>query len=420
MTKNKAIQFADATRITKVPEAFSVMSKPIGPKCNLDCTYCYYLEKKGLYPETSSFKMSEETLALFIKQYIQEQEADTITFTWQGGEATLLGVDYFKKAVAFQKKYAGNKTIENSFQTNGTLLTNEWCAFFVDNNFLVGISIDGPEDLHDHYRKYANGKPSFKEVMKGIELLKKHQCEFNTLTVVNDYNAKYPLEIYRFLKEIGSTFMQFIPVVERRVLDKNNSLKLVNAGYKGEAEVTDWSVKPKDYGSFLNTIFDEWARNDVGRYYVQLFDVTLGNWYGAPPGLCVFTETCGNAIVMEHNGDVYSCDHFVYDEYYIGNIAEQPLGDMLKSSKQFQFGIDKRDTLPIYCKRCEFRFACHGECPKHRFMEAPNGEKGLNYLCESYKMFFSHVKPSMDFMMNELNNNRPPSNIMNHLRMLEQ
>jgi uncharacterized protein len=253
----------------------------------------------------------------------------------------------------------------------------------------------------------------------GIKFLKKHKVEFNTMSVVNDYNSKYPLEVYRFLKEIGSGFMQFIPIVERRAVNEKDSLQLINADYKGDSEVTEWSVKPKDYGNFLKTIFDEWVRNDVGKYYVQLFDVTLGNWYGAPPGLCVFAETCGMAAVIEHNGDVYSCDHFVYDEYYIGNIAEQSLGDMLKSRKQFQFGIDKRDKLPVYCKRCEFRFACHGECPKHRFIEAPNGEKGLNYLCESYKMFFSQVKPHMNFMMKELNNDRPPSNIMDHLRIQE-
>jgi len=419
MTKNKTIQFTDATRINKVPDAFSIMAKPIGPKCNLNCTYCYYLEKKELYPDTSNFKMSDEILGLFIKNYIQEQKATTIVFTWQGGEPTLLGVDYFRKAIAFQKKYTGSKTIENSFQTNGSLITNEWCEFFVENNFLIGVSIDGPEDLHNHYRKFASGKPSFKDVMKGIELLKKHKVEFNTLSVVNNYNAQHPIEVYNFLKKIGSTYLQFIPIVERRALDENNVLKLVNPEYDGEAEVTEWSVKPKEYGVFLNAIFDEWVRNDVGKYYVQIFDVTLGNWYGDPPGLCVFAETCGMAAVMEHNGDVYSCDHFVYDEHYIGNIAEQSLGDMLKSNKQFKFGLDKRDKLPIYCKRCEFRFACHGECPKHRFMTAPNGEKGLNYLCEAYKMFFGHVKPYMNFMMKELNNKRAPANIMEHLRLQE-
>lgn len=419
MTKNKTIQFTDATRINKVPDAFSIMAKPIGPKCNLNCTYCYYLEKKELYPDTSNFKMSDEILGLFIKNYIQEQKATTIVFTWQGGEPTLLGVDYFRKAIAFQKKYTGSKTIENSFQTNGSLITNEWCEFFVENNFLIGVSIDGPEDLHNHYRKFASGKPSFKDVMKGIELLKKHKVELNTLSVVNNYNAQHPIEVYNFLKKIGSTYLQFIPIVERRALDENNVLKLVNPEYDGEAEVTEWSVKPKEYGVFLNAIFDEWVRNDVGKYYVQIFDVTLGNWYGDPPGLCVFAETCGMAAVMEHNGDVYSCDHFVYDEHYIGNIAEQSLGDMLKSNKQFKFGLDKRDKLPIYCKRCEFRFACHGECPKHRFMTAPNGEKGLNYLCEAYKMFFGHVKPYMNFMMKELNNKRAPANIMEHLRLQE-
>lgn len=420
MTTNKTIHFTDAIRIDKVPEAFSIMIKPIGPTCNLNCTYCYYLEKNKLYPDTKDFRMSLDTLEIFTKKYIEEQKADHIVFTWQGGEASLLGINFFQKAIEFQKKYAKGKTIENSFQTNGTLLTDEWCEFFHENNFLIGISIDGPEDLHDHYRTYADGKPTFHKVMEGINLLKKHRCEFNTLSVVNDYNSKEALRVYRFLKEIGSTFIQFIPIVERQALDENNKITLVDQTYKGEARITDWSVKPEAYGKFLTTIFDEWVRNDVGKYYVQIFDVTLGNWVGAPPGLCVFAETCGMAAVMEHNGDVYSCDHFVYDDFYIGNIKEQSFGDLFKSEKQFQFGIDKRDTLPFYCKRCEFRFACHGECPKHRVIEAPNGEKGLNYLCEAYKLFFSHVKPYMEYMANELKFQRAPANIMNHIKRKEQ
>lgn len=420
MSKKQTIHFTDALQVDKIPDAFSVMAKPIGPKCNLNCTYCYYLEKNKLYPDTSNFKMSEETLEAFTKQYIQEQKADTVIFTWQGGESTMLGIPFFKKALDLQKKYANGKTIENSFQTNATLLTDEWGKFLADNNFLVGVSIDGPEDLHDHYRKYADGKPSWKKVMRGIEILHRHKCEFNTLSVVNDYNSKHPLRVYNFLKEIGSTYMQFIPIVERRALDENNVLKLVAPNFYGEAEVTEWSVTPKDYGDFLISIFDEWVKKDVGRYYVQLFDVTLGNWVGAPPGLCVFAETCGQATVLEHNGDMYACDHFVYDDFFIGNIQNQSLGDMLKSPKQFQFGLDKKNKLPFYCRRCEFLFACHGECPKHRFAKTPNGEEGLNYLCESYKMFFGHVKPHMNYMANELNNHRAPAGIMEHLKMQNQ
>jgi uncharacterized protein len=413
----KTIQFADALKF-KRPNAFNVMLKPAGPSCNLNCTYCYYLEKNKLYG-TGNMKMSDQLLEEFTRQYIEANEVPVVTFTWQGGEPTLMGLEFFQKAIEYQKRYSGGKRIENAFQTNGTRLNDGWCKFFTDNKILVGISIDGAEHNHDRYRKTASGGPTFKRVMKGIELLHKHKVEFNTLSVVNDYNVHYASETYRFLKKTGSGFMQFLPVVERISSDAgDNDMKLV-APVHGRADVTSWSVDASDFGKFLVTIFDEWVRNDVAKYFVQIFDTTLANYVGEPPGLCVFNETCGDALVMEHNGDLYSCDHFVYPEYFLGNITETPLIDLAKSQHQFDFGIDKRNTLPRYCLQCEVRYACHGECPKHRFILTPDGKPGLNYLCEGYKLFFRHVEPYMDFMARELKSKRAPANVMNWIRNKE-
>jgi uncharacterized protein len=399
------------------PPAFQVMLKPIGPVCNLDCTYCYYLEKKDLYPGKTNYKLDEELLEIFIRDYIAAQDVPVVSFVWQGGEPTMLGVDYFRKAVEIQNKYARDKRIENSFQTNGTLLTDEFCRFFRENNFLIGISIDGPKDLHDHYRLDKQGRPSWDKVMAGVELLKKHNVEFNTLSVVNKKTSQHPLEVYRFLKQIGSTFIQFIPIVERIAHKPDpKSLTLVHHNYDGDAEVTPWSVASRQYGVFLNTIFDDWVRNDVGRHYVQMFDVTLANWVKANPGLCVFSETCGTAAVMEHNGDVFSCDHFVYEDYFLGNIAKTPLTSMMASPMQARFGQDKKSKLPPYCLACDVRFACHGDCPKHRFAITPKGDPGLSYLCEGYKLFFEHTRPYMQFMANELKAKRAPANVMQWVR----
>jgi uncharacterized protein len=410
--KNKTLTLNDAIKVTR-PKAFMVMAKPIGPVCNLNCTYCYYLEKEKLYSDTGSFKMTDEVLESFIKQFIESQEVPTVTFTWQGGEPTLLGLDFFKKAVELQQKYRGSKKIENTFQTNGTRLTEDWCRFFKKCNFLVGISIDGPAEIHDKYRKSKSGKHTHEEVMRGIRLLKRFRVEFNTLTVINDANVLKPLEVYRFLKKTGSGYMQFIPIVERQAENGTpDGLKLVHPGYGDFAKLTDWSIRARQFGKFMNTIFDEWVRNDVGKVFVQLFDVTLANWIGASPGLCVFAETCGEAAVMEHNGDLYSCDHFVYPEFHLGNILESPLGEMMATGRQVQFGKDKRDNLPRQCLLCEVRFACHGGCPKSRIAASADGQPGLNWLCEGYKSFFEHVGPHMDFMANELANERPPANIM--------
>lgn len=401
----------------RLPSAFHVMTKPIGPICNLDCKYCFYLEKESLFPKNENFRMTDEVLENYIRQYIQTQRSPEVTFAWQGGEPTLLGVDFFEKVVALQAKHADGKRVSNAIQTNGTRLDDRWGEFLARNQFLVGLSVDGPRDLHDHYRVDKGGKPTFDQVMRGLDVLKKHKVEFNTLTVVNRRNSRHPLRTYRFLREIGSGFIQFIPLVERLANPeaKELGLSLGKPGAAGDPtaeKVTHWSVRAEDYGEFLVRIFDEWVRRDVGRVFVQLFDVTLGNFATGQSSLCVFSETCGDAMALEHNGDLYSCDHYVYPEHKLGNLMENPLGDMVASAKQRQFGTDKRDTLPRYCRECEVRFACHGECPKHRFIETPDGEPGLNYLCAAYKRFFTHVIPAMQTMTTLLRQRRPPAEIM--------
>jgi len=402
------------------PPAFNMMAKPIGPVCNLNCQYCYYLEKAKLYEGKKTLRLEGETLEKFIREYIESQDVPVVSFVWQGGEPAMLGVEYFQKVVEIQNKYAGDKKIENNFQTNGTLLTDSFCRFFKDNNFLVGISIDGPRDLHDYYRTGKNNRPVWHKVMEGIEKLQQHGVAFNTLTTVNDKNAEHPLKVYRFLKSIGSRFMQFLPVVERKAKLANESdALLVHQQYDGQAALTSWSVKPEAFGKFLTSIFDEWVRNDVGRYYVQLFDVTLANWAGANPGLCVFSDSCGTAAVMEHNGDVYCCDHYVYEDHFLGNIHDMSLQSIMALPSQAIFGQEKKAGLTAYCKACAFRFACHGDCPKHRFAISPDGEKGHSYLCEAYKTFFAHAKPYMDFMLKELKAKRPPANVMQWIKKKE-
>jgi uncharacterized protein len=408
--------FRDALKLQS-PDAFQVMLKPAGSSCNLNCTYCYYLEKKKLYPSEKEFRMPDKLLEDFTRQFIEGNQIPVVTFTWQGGEPTLMGLDFFRKAIGLQKKYAGGKTIENAFQTNGTRLNDEWCSFFKDNKILVGISIDGEEDNHDHYRRTYSDGPTFKRTMKGIEMLHKHNVEFNTLSCVNSYNVHSATETYRFLKHIGSGFIQFLPVVERIANQSDEKkLNLVAPSYIENATVTEWSVNGKDFGKFLITIFNEWVRNDVARYYIQIFDTTLANYVGEMAGLCVFSETCGGALAMEHNGDLFSCDHYVYPEYFLGNISDEPMMNLVKSQRQFDFGTDKRNKLPLCCLRCDVRYACHGECPKHRFLRTPDGKPGLNYLCEGYKMFFHHVEPYMEYMAKELRSKTAPANVMNWIR----
>ena len=383
---------------------YTVIAKPIGPICNLACRYCYYLEKRQLYEKKQSFRMSPEVLEAFIKQYIESLDTPEVQFPWQGGEPTLLGIDFFQDVVKLQKKYASGKKVTNTIQTNGILLDDRWCSLFTENQFLVGLSIDGPREFHDRYRLDHRQYPTFNKVMRGLELLKKHNTRFNTLTVVNDKNSRHPLEVYRFLKEVGVGFMQFVPLVERKPEEEAKSLglKLDLPPVPGERDhaspVTPWSVKPKQFGEFYVQIFDEWVRQDVGKYFVQFFDVALGNWMGMGSGVCHFAPKCGHAGVLEHNGDLYACDHYVYPRYKLGNILDRPLGELLGSRKQRKFGSDKLDMLPDYCRECEVRLACNGECPKHRFMRTPEGEPGLNYLCRAYKRIFKHMDPYMQVM----------------------
>ena len=392
---------------------FHIMTKPIGPICNLDCKYCFYLEKENLYPNTKHWAMDRDVLERYIAQYIGAQPGAQVDFAWQGGEPTLLGVDFFRTVVEIQAKYADGKAIHNAFQTNGTLLDDKWGEFLAEHHFLVGLSIDGPRELHDFYRVDKGNAPTFDRVMRGISKLKEHNVDFNTLTVVNRHNSAHPIEVYRFLKEIGSGFMQFIPIVERKAAEPGpDGLILIQPTFDRGAEVTDWSVDPLAYGQFLARIFDEWIRNDVGRYFVQHFDVALESWLGMDASLCVFRRTCGAAMAMEHTGDLYSCDHFVYPENKLGNITELSLEQMVSSAQQKKFGQDKLDTLPRMCRECSVRFACNGECPKHRFLKTPDGEPGLNYLCAGYKHFFNHIDPYMRFMAAELKAGRAPANVM--------
>ncbi len=392
-----------------------IMTKPAGSSCNLACEYCYYLEKKNLYTDASADRrhvMSDDMLERFIKMYIESQSMPQILFSWHGGETLMRPLSFYKKVIELQKKYGGGLVIDNSIQTNGTLLTDEWCRFFKDNNWLVGVSVDGPQEFHDEYRRNNIGAPSFHKVMRGINLLKKHGVEWNALAVVNDFNADYPLDFYHFFKEIECRYIQFTPIVER-IIPHTDGRTLASPMDAHDAPLADFSVSPAQWGEFLCTIFDEWVKNDVGQYFIQLFDSTLANWAGVQPGVCTMARTCGHAGVMEFNGDVYSCDHFVFPEYKLGNIREKTLVEMMYSDRQQKFGTDKYDSLPGQCRRCKYLFACNGECPKNRFTVTADGEPGLNYLCEGYYRFFEHVAPYMDFMKNELDNQRPPSNVMN-------
>ncbi|MBI2421566.1 MAG: anaerobic sulfatase maturase [Candidatus Hydrogenedentes bacterium] len=397
--------------------AFHVMTKPTGPLCNLDCTYCFYLEKSKLYPDASDWRMPDAVLETYIRDYIRSQPGPEVTFAWQGGEPTLLGVDYFRRVVELQVRYAEGKRVANALQTNGTRLNDDWGAFLAEHGFLVGVSIDGPEKIHDRFRVDRGHRPTFAKVMRGIEVLQRHRVDFNTLTVLHRHNAKRPVEIYAFLKEIGSTHLQFIPIVERQAQHaQDDALGLVLPESAAGAGLTPWSVLPEDYGQFLVTVFDTWVRQDVGKTYVQIFDVALAAYLGLPPGLCVFNETCGLGLALEHNGDLYSCDHYVYPEYLLGNIMTQSFEAMVHAPLQERFGQDKRDALPRYCLECDVRFACNGDCPKHRIATTPDGEPGLSHLCPAYKRFFKHIGPAMRFMANEIRQRRAPANIMRHLQ----
>ena len=392
-----------------------VMLKPAGAHCNLACKYCYYLEKNNLYQNSLRHLMTDEMLEQFTREYIEAQTMPQVLFTWHGGEPLMRSIDFYKKALALQKKYAHGKQIDNVIQTNGTLLTDEWCEFFAQNHWLVGISIDGPQEYHDHYRVTPTGKPSWEKVMQGISLLKKHRVEWNAMAVVNAYNAEHPLEFYHFFRDNGCQYLQFTPIVER-LTEHEDGRTLASLADDREIPLADASVTPQQWGNFLCTIFDDWVRHDVGKTFVEIFDCTLANWMGVLPGICAYSKECGHAGVMEHNGDVYSCDHFVFPEYKLGNIKDQSLIDMLYGEKQQVFSRLKHTSLPRQCKECDMEFACHGECPKNRFEKDKYGEPGLNYLCQGYYQYYTHVAPYMDFMKRELLAQRPPANIMNVLK----
>jgi len=399
---------------------FHIMTKPAGPLCNLDCRYCFYLEKVKLFPENHLFRMSDEVLEAFVKGYIEAQPTGDVVFAWQGGEPTLAGLRFFQKVVELQARYGAGRRIENAFQTNGTTLNDEWCEFLKAFDFLVGISIDGPEELHDAYRVDRRGEPTYRRVVRGIKLCQKHGVDFNTLTVVNRRNVEKPLEVYRFLREIGSGYLQFIPLVERNADAASNRVglglshppDLAAASFEADPPVTEWSVPPAALGEFYCKIFDRWVSRDVGKVFVQLFDATLAKWVGAPGGTCVHSETCGRALAMEHNGDVYACDHYVYPRYKLGNVLTHPLAELADGETMREFGEQKRSRLTRQCRECEVRFACHGDCPKHRFARSQDGEPGHSYLCEGLYRFFTHSAPAMRQMAELYRMGRPPADIM--------
>jgi len=396
----------DIKTSNRIPPRIHVLAKPSGATCNLACSYCFFLDKELLYPN-SKFRMSEETLEVYIQQLIETHRSSQVTVAWQGGEPTLMGVDFYRKAIEFQEKYRRTgMTFENTMQTNGTLLDDEWCEFFKENDFLIGISIDGPARLHDAYRVDKGGGPTFDSVMRGLRLLQKHGVEYNVLTTVNRTNADHPLEVYHFLRdEVGTDWIQFIPVVERRTQDGLNLIQ------QGES-VTERSVRPEQFGRFLIQIYDEWAHNDIGRVFVQTFEASLRSWMRLPTGMCVFEKTCGYGLALEHNGDLYACDHFVEPDYVLGNIKEEHMIELVASDQQTKFGQDKYDTLPRYCMECPVRFACNGECPKNRFTVTPDGELGLNYLCAGYKAFFQRIDEPNKTLATVINTGREAAEAM--------
>ena len=389
---------------------FSVMAKPVGSACNLRCKYCYYLEKGKFYKTGDSHLMNDESLENFIHQYISSQPTKSVVFNWHGGEALIRPLNFYKRVIELELKYGEGREITNTIQTNATLLSDEWCEFFKSYNWLVGVSIDGPKHLHDIYRKRQNGESSFQDVMEGIDLLNRHRVDWNVLATVNAANVDYPVETYNFLKDLGTPFIQFTPVVER--IKKDGMLAHQN---DENIKLADFSIKPVQWGNFMCRVFDEWVKKDVGTVFVQLFDATLANKMGVQSPVCTMAEECGSALAVEFNGDVYSCDHFVFPRYRLGNIYKKPLWQMAMGEEQKRFSRKKKDSLPRKCRECEFLWACHGECPRNRFIKTSEKGRYLNYLCEGYRMFFQHVSPAMDFMKRELNAGRPPANIMTNL-----
>jgi len=391
---------------------FQFILKPVGALCNMRCDYCYYLDKRELYPN-SVFRMPEDVLRVFTREYIEACPSQEVVFAWQGGEPTLAGIDFFELAIAYQERFApSGKRVRNALQTNGTQIDDRWCAFLRQHDVLVGLSLDGPRYLHDAHRKSARGGSTFDQTLRALRLLQAHEIEFNILTTVNASNVERPLEVYRFLRplevyrflrdDLGVRFMQFIPIVTRGE----------TSGEEGQPQLSHESVSGKAYGRFLIEIFDEWIRRDVGKVFVQAFDLALGAWLGAPSALCVFQPTCGGALVLEHNGDVYSCDHFVDPNHHLGNILDRPLIDMVNSRQQISFGQAKLAKLPGACRHCRVRFACNGGCPKNRFFVSSEGEAGLNALCDGYKRFFEYVEAPMQKMAKLLRQGKSPSLII--------
>ncbi|WP_455369430.1 anaerobic sulfatase maturase [[Eubacterium] cellulosolvens] len=385
------------------PEAFHVMAKPTGSLCNLECAYCFFLKKDRLYPG-SNFHMTDEVMENYIQQTIEAQRVPRVTIAWQGGEPTLMGLDFFKRVMQVEKKYQKpGLQIENTLQTNGIILDDEWCQFLHDNNFLVGISLDGPREMHDVYRRDKKGQPVFDKVVKAVRLMQKHEINFNILCTVNAVNSQNPLQVYKFFRdELGARYLQFIPIVER----DNES------GYQEGIKVTDRSVRPEQYGRFLIEIFDEWIRRDVGKMFMLIFDGVLASYVRGYSSLCIFRPICGDGVALEHNGDLYSCDHYVEPNYFLGNIQRIPLVDLVGSEKQRKFGSDKSKTLPNYCKECKFLFTCHGECPKNRVLNTPEGDPGLNWLCSGLKEFFKHTEEPMKMMADLLRRGRTAPEVM--------
>ncbi len=401
--------------------AAHLMAKPAGPDCNLNCGYCFYLEKEALFPEGERYRMSDEVLEAYIRKTAEYQTVPELLYAWQGGEPTLMGIDFFRKALELESRFSGGRPVLNAFQTNGTLLDDEWCAFLAENRFLVGLSLDGPEDIHDLYRRDGAGRGTFSRVTRALELLKKHGVEFNILACVTRESAKRPLDVYRFFREQGIGFIQFTPIVERMPSAESERIGLklgMPAARDGSdrPDVTPWTVLPEDYGDFLIAVFDEWVRHDVGSVFVMNFEWALASWLGDPQSACLFSRHCGNALIVEHNGDVYSCDHFVYPEYRSGNILTDDLGEMVNSEKQREFGAGKETSLPKYCRECDVLFACQGECPKHRFSPAPDGEPGLNYLCPGYRKFFRHARPYLDAIVQTIRLGYPAEKVMDLVR----
>jgi len=402
-------------------QGIHVIAKPIGPACNLNCEYCFYLEKQALFGPGEQYRMSDDVLSAFITKYITSQPTPLVEFVWQGGEPTLLGLDFFKRVVELQKPYSKNKTIKNSLQTNGTMLTGDWCRFLKQNKFMVGISIDGPKEVHDRYRRDRMGKGTFDQVMRGLRLLQKHKIEYNVLASIALETARQPLEVYRFLRDEGVEFIQFAPIVERMsdIRSKQHGLRLAGPALLDKVEqskVTPWSVIPIEYGDFLIAIYEEWVHHDVGKVFVMNFEWALNAWIGNPSPVCIHADQCGRSLVVEHNGDVYACDHCVYPEFRLGNIVSDGLLDMAERSRKAGFGVAKEKALPSWCHDCKVLAACRGGCPKHRFATTYYNEPGLHYLCEGYKKFFTHIRKYCHAMTQLLEHGYPASLIMEAVR----